>query len=90
MTQAVRVWSGIQEGLVPRAAINAKTAPRDPYDPLPANVGHGNFMIANWAVGKEADPFQVGQKLKVSPFDCIVITMTTAVTETSLIAKFFS
>ena len=47
-------------------------------------------MIANWAVGKEACPFQVAEQLKVTPFDCVIITMTTAVAATTPIAKFFN
>ena len=46
-------------------------------------------MIANWAVGQEADPFQVAEQLNVAPFDCVIITMTTAVAETTPVAKSF-
>ena len=91
-----RAWTDIQEGLASRPAINttevSSSQPIDSHtcnDPLPASVGQGNFMIANWAVGKDADAHEVGEKLKVSPFDCVVITMTSAVAENSVIAEFF-
>ena len=66
--EAPRIYVGFQQGLVPCPAINSSDAsssqlpPQSRIDePLPASVGQGNFMIANWAVGQEVDPIQVAE-----------------------------
>ena len=97
---AARLFTGFQEGLLSCPAINRYTASgsqlppqsrNDENEPLPASVGQGNFMIANWAIGRDADPEQVAKKkMKMAPFGVVIITLTTAVAETMRIAKFFS
>ena len=46
-------------------------------------------MIANWAIGQDAGPAKVAQTMKVVPFGVVIITLSTAVAETTRIAKFF-
>jgi hypothetical protein len=57
---------------------------------LPASVGSSNIMIANWAVGRDASPLDLGRILAAAPFDCIVIVLTTAVAENDSVATFLT
>ena len=46
-------------------------------------------MVATWAIGKNAVPFKVADKLKTAPFDAIVIRLSSAVAGDDAIAQFF-
>ena len=92
------MYLGLQDTLVRRAAINSAAtsssylrAARDPPpgEELPASVGQGDFMIASWVVGKDCRPGDVGEKLRLAPFDCVVVVMSTAVAESDPIWKSF-
>jgi hypothetical protein len=86
----------LQRGLLRRGPINSA-----PFDTarnlrlldageLPASVGQGNLMVANWLISKRCDPFELGATLTLAPFDCIVVIMSPAVAETDPIVKFFT
>ena len=64
--------------------------PHDHMENLPACIGQGNLMLANWAVGKEASIDNVGRILGSAPFDCVVMVLTSAVAETDPIAKYLA
>ena len=60
-----------------------QTSPLNPTDalenlsaPLPASVGHGNLMLATWVLGVGCDGNEVGNRLAVAPFDCIVLVLS--------------
>ena len=47
--------------------------------PLPATVGEGNFMVATWIIGKEANASEMYAKLKRAPQDIVVLIMSDAI-----------
>ena len=49
---------------------------------LPAWVGVGNLMVANWVVGCDCCPMDLGAKFCTAPWDLIVVVLTPAVAET--------
>ena len=67
--------AGLQDNLERRAAIHLsnptmatsqnRMGDDNPDTPLPscAKVGQGNFLMANWAIGREADWREVGETL---------------------------
>ena len=85
-----RRYLGHQKNLVRRPAINSVAASgsdrppasgsdRPSLDQLPASVGHGNLMISTWVVGRKCDPKDIEEKLKLAPFDCAVVVLSTEV-----------
>jgi len=52
--------------------------------------GQGNFMIATWVLGKNTSPSEFGEKLALSPFDCIVIVLSIKTGPFAAIATFLS
>ena len=76
--------NGEVEGEDNDAAVAAEVAQAEEMPPLaelPASVGQSNLMIANWVVGKECEPKAFAEKLKYTPFDLVVLGLTTAVAE---------
>jgi len=57
---------------------------------LPTFFGKGNFMLSNWTMSKLADPKLVGAKLKIAPFGCIVMIMSSEVAATDKIFVWLS
>ncbi len=57
---------------------------------LPTFFGKGNFMLSNWTMSKWADPKLVGAKLKIAPFGCIVMIMSSEVAATDEIVVWLS
>ena len=65
---------------------NPPEAPDEaPDEPLPASVGHGNLMIATWVLGVGCDGDELGNRLAIAPFDCIVLVLSTAVVDTDCV-----
>ena len=93
--QASETHIQLQEDLERRGPINsaafdgARNVVLKSPGELPASVGQGNLMVANWLISKKCDPNEMAQKLRWAPFDCIVVVLSTAVAESDLIMQFF-
>ena len=84
--QCTKMHVGLQHDLVRRPAINTDAASSSqqalrltPVGELPASVGQGNLMVANWMISNTCDPIEFGRVLATAPFDCIVLVMSCAV-----------
>ena len=87
--------ANLQKRMVRRPAINgeatgsASERPRQSGGNTRSKTlprGKGNFMISNWAIGKNASPLEVTWILESATFDCVVITLTSVVVEDDDIA----
>ena len=45
------------------------------------NQGAGNLMVANWLVGCSVECVDLMEQLRITPFDCVVLVLTSAVAE---------
>ena len=100
-TRDARLVVNLQSSLVRRSAGNKKGAgsaeDRERHrlhsigqahvSNLPVPVS--NLMVANWAAGREDDPFAISKALVSCPFACVVIVFSSAVAENDRIAQFF-
>ena len=81
---------GLHEGLSQRPAIGGldlaidPPVARNPTQRLPESV-RGNLMCATWALGRECQPEELGERLSVAGFDFIILVMSTVVTEADAI-----
>jgi hypothetical protein len=68
-----RTIVGLQDNLVRRGAINSDAASSSLSAPGPQSLVNGNWMIANWYIGKDCNPREFEKKLEGAPFDCVVL-----------------
>jgi hypothetical protein len=66
-----RTLLGFQDNLVRRGAINSASSSLSA--PGPQSLVNGNWMLANWYIGKQCNPREFAKRLSDAPFDCVVL-----------------